>query len=46
MSLAIGLVIGLAAAAGAGTYVVFTRDADEDPVDLVVLEKNRYYRKR
>jgi hypothetical protein len=46
MSLAIGLVIGLAAAAGAGTYVVFTRDVDEDPVDLVVLEKNRYYRKR
>jgi hypothetical protein len=45
MSLAIGLVIGLAAAAGAGTYVVFTRDADEDPVDLVILEKNRYYRK-
>jgi len=46
MSLAVGLVIGLAAAAGAGGYVVFTRDADEDPVDLVVLEKNRYYRKR
>lgn len=46
LSLAVGLVVGLAAVAGVGTYAVMKREVDEDPLDLVRLEKNRYYRKR
>ena len=47
MSVAVGVVIGLAAAGGAGVYwSVRGRRVEKDPADLVSLEKNRYFRGR
>lgn len=44
ISLGVGLIVGAAVAGGVAFFVLARRPADEDPVDLVVLEKNRYYR--
>ncbi len=46
VSIMLGVVIGLAAVGGTSALLVSRRrSSDEDPADLVVLEKNRYYRK-
>ena len=46
MSIAVGLLIGVAVAGGAGAYMATKDLSKEDPTQLVVLEKNRYYRKK
>ena len=44
MSTLAGVLIGLAAAGGAGLAIAARRSARDDQSDTVVLEKNRYYR--
>lgn len=44
MSTAAGILIGLAIAGGAGVAIAVRRSSTDDQSDLVVLEKNRYYR--
>ena len=46
VSILIGVVIGLAAVGGTSAIIVSrNRSSEQDPADIVVLEKNRYYRK-
>ncbi|MBE0518086.1 MAG: hypothetical protein IH630_02525 [Thermoplasmata archaeon] len=46
MSSVVGILIGFVAASGVGIYAaVRKKSSDEDPADIVSLEKNRYYRK-
>jgi len=46
-SITIGAVIGAALVGGASVYVFVRKGSeDEDPADVVSLEKNRYYRGR
>ena len=45
-SVVIGAVIGVAVIGTVGAYAVGRRTSDEDPADIVSLEKNRYYRKK
>lgn len=46
MSTAMGILIGVAVAGGAGVAVALRRSSSEDQSDTVVLEKNRYYKGR
>lgn len=45
-SVMIGVAIGVVVVGSVGVYAVARRTNDEDPVDIVSLEKNRYYRKK
>lgn len=43
-SLGVGVAIGVATAGGITVLIALRRPVSEDPTDLVVLEKNRYYK--
>jgi hypothetical protein len=45
-SVMLGAAIGIMLVGVVGAYVVVKKSSDEDPSDIVSLEKNRYYRKR
>jgi hypothetical protein len=45
-SVVIGVTIGVVVVGTIGAYAVARRTSDEDPADVVSLEKNRYYRKK